>query len=192
MIIQNGKLLYHLTHIDNLDSIFTNGLLSRNNVQQLDGFVDVANHEILHSRHQHELDNYVLFHFHPYSAFDTAVKGNYGASNFVYITIQRELARQRQYKIIPRHPLNGPFQLYEYDAGFPLIDWNTMETKMTNFSSSEQTNHAKQVKMAECISPDSVLVSDFFKIYCNPTKKNKLQETYSRYSDLFIEGAWLN
>ena len=46
--------------------------------------------------------------------------------------------------------------------------------------------------MAECISPDSVLVSDFFKIYCNPTKKNKLQETYSRYSDLFIEGAWLN
>ena len=63
---------------------------------------------------------------------------------------------------------------------------------MTNFSSSEQTNHAKQVKMAECISPDSVLVSDFFKIYCNPTKKNKLQETYSRYSDLFIEGAWLN
>ena len=77
MIIQNGKLLYHLTHIDNLDSIFTNGLLSRNNVQQLDGFVDVANHEILHSRHQHELDNYVLFHFHPYSAFDTAVKGNY-------------------------------------------------------------------------------------------------------------------
>ena len=30
MKIKDGRLLYHLTHIDNLDSIIENGLLSRN------------------------------------------------------------------------------------------------------------------------------------------------------------------
>lgn len=74
MNIRGKKLLYHLTHIDNLDSIIENGLLSRNQAIQR-GLLnkDIANHDILESRQLNHLDDYVLFHFSPYTAFDNAV-----------------------------------------------------------------------------------------------------------------------
>lgn len=47
MNIKEGKLLYHLTHIDNLDSIIKNGLLPRTRVIENDLLcTDVANEDI--------------------------------------------------------------------------------------------------------------------------------------------------
>nr|WP_051514417.1 DarT ssDNA thymidine ADP-ribosyltransferase family protein [Nitrincola nitratireducens] len=59
---QNGKLLYHLTALDNLESILQNGLQSRAALQE-NKFEDVADSEILKSRQQHGLDQFVPFHF---------------------------------------------------------------------------------------------------------------------------------
>lgn len=72
---KNGKLLYHLTSIDNLDSIFENGLLPRKYVRENEiGFKDIADPEIIDKRELLGLDKYTPFHFHPYTAFDYAVK----------------------------------------------------------------------------------------------------------------------
>lgn len=102
MNIRGKKLLYHLTHIDNLDSIIENGLLSRNQAIQR-GLLnqDIANHDILESRQLNHLDDYVLFHFSPYTAFDNAVRYEYGAENFVYITVYRSYAEYSRFKIVP-------------------------------------------------------------------------------------------
>lgn len=191
MNIREGKLLYHLTHIDNLGGIFEGNLLSRNSATQLYTFTDVADEEIIQGRQQHLLDDYVLFHFHPYSAFDVAVKQKYGPSNFVYITIQREVARRRGFQIIPRHPLNGSLKTYDYGEGINEIDWGAMEMKKSEIETEEEIRYARQVKMAECISSNPVLVSDFFRIYCNKVQLNKLQSTYMEHKNKFEGRVWL-
>lgn len=63
----NGKLIYHMTSIDNLPSILKFGLLPRKYLLQNHNiqFTDVADPEILSKRERYKkaLSQYVLFHF---------------------------------------------------------------------------------------------------------------------------------
>lgn len=192
MKIKDGKLLYHLTHINNLDSIIENGLLSRNQVIQR-GLLnqDIANHDILEIRGLNHLDNYVLFHFHPYTAFDNAVRGEYGAENFVYIVVYRSYAEYSNFQIIPRHPLNGEFELCDYNEGMNRIDWETMERKKKDFPPTDW-DYAKEVKMAECISCNPIPSQDFAYIFCNERHVEGLKSRYPTMADKIQSGVWLN
>lgn len=192
MKIKDAKLLYHLTHIDNLDSIIENGLLSRNQVIQR-GMLnqDIANPDILESRQLNHLDDYVLFHFYPNTAFDNAVRYKYGAENFVYITVYRTHAEENGFQIVPRHPLNGEFELCDYNEGMTRIDWETMEQRMSEIDSTNQ-GYAKEVKMAECISSEPVLPQKFAYIYCNERYVEDLKIRYSTIADKIQSGVWLN
>ena len=75
MNIKDGKLLYHLTTLSVFESIVVNGLLSRGDLlrKQLN-FVDTANHDILEGRDRLGLINYIPFHFHIHTNYDTFVK----------------------------------------------------------------------------------------------------------------------
>src|SRR5699024_1097130 len=92
---------------------------------------------------------YTPFHFHPYSSFDVAVKNTYSNQEFIYICIQRDLAKSNNFKILPRHPLNTEenFQLYDYEEGIEAIEWDTMHRPGT------EEPYVKSVKMAECLTP---------------------------------------
>lgn len=191
MEIKNKKYIYHLTHIKNLDSIMENGLLSRNNARRLDGtFLDVANPEILEQRSINNLGDYVLFHFHPYSAFDVAVKAEYGAEDFVYICVDRSTAKRKNFKIIPRHPLNGDFEIYDYDEGFENIDWDLLETNMNDIPENKK-NEAKLSKMAECVCSETVSSENFSCIYCHGSRVDELQKKY-KHICYVNSGVWLN
>ena len=72
---KEGKLLYHLTELKNLESIIDFGLVPRKILRENTvTFGDVADPEIIRKRESLGLDGYIPFHFHPYSAFDVAVK----------------------------------------------------------------------------------------------------------------------
>lgn len=72
---KNGKLLYHLTELKNLESIVLLGLVPRKVLLENEvKFEDVANPEIIIKRQELGLSEYIPFHFHPYTAFDVAVK----------------------------------------------------------------------------------------------------------------------
>jgi len=145
---KQGKLLYHLTKLSNLDSILKHGLLPRKDM--IDSklcFSDVANQDIISKRTELGLDIYTPFHFHPYSSFDVAVKNTYSNENFIYICVTRADAKHNKFKIMPRHPLNmEDCRLMEYEEGFKEIDWDTMHAK------GRQDDYAKKVKMAECLT----------------------------------------
>jgi hypothetical protein len=68
--IREQKLLYHLTSIENLSSIFHNGLRPR---AQLDTFADVADAQILSKRKTLGLERYVPFHWFAANPFDGSV-----------------------------------------------------------------------------------------------------------------------
>ena len=145
---RNKKLLYHLTKLDNVQSIIEHGLMSRAEIKNKKlNYGDVADPEIISRREMLGLDIYVPFHFHPYSAFDYAVKNNHPDDKFVYITIKRALAEIAGFKILISHPLSREeCILYDYSEGISKIDWDTMERVGT------EDQYAKNVKMAECLS----------------------------------------
>lgn len=192
--IQEGKLIYHLTKIENLDSILENGLLCRNLVSSdllnVDFFDDVADPTIIEKRNN--LVDYVPFHFHPYSSFDNAVKYKYGAENFVYITMLRERAKELNFNIIPSHPLSlgSEIEIYNYDEGISCIDWKAMETPLNGLD-EKRTNYVKQIKMAECLAYGQVSVEDFYFIYCHESKLADLRKKYgSRFK--LTRGYWFS
>lgn len=158
---KEGKLLYHLTKLDNLESIIKNGLLSRKKViEKHIGFEDIANAEIISKRTELGLDVYTPFHFHPYSAFDVSVKKTYRGQDMIYLCVDREMAKLCKFKILPIHPLSSEeCVLYEYDEGFEKIDWDTMTEK------NRIDDYAKHVKMAECLTEKVITICAIKCIY---------------------------
>lgn len=158
--IENGKLLYHLTKLSNLDSIIKEGLTSRrlllkNHII----FEDVADPGIMDKRTEYNLDKYVPFHFHPYSSFDVAVKNTFLNEEFIYICIQRKLARDNNFLILPKHPLTlSEVILYDYNDGITRIDWNAMEKRST------ESDYIHDVRMAECLTGKVVPLQCFHSI----------------------------
>lgn len=148
MNTRDRKMLYHLTELSNLDTILEHGLVSRkllleNNLL----FEDVADSEIIKFRKEKNLEQYVPFHFYPYTPFDWVVQNNNKDKNFIYICIEKELAKSNKFKIIPKHPLSmNPFKLYEYEEGMNIINWSIMDKR--DYKDIE----CKNVCMAECIT----------------------------------------
>ena len=166
--VKSGKLLYHLTELKNLESIIRFGLVPRKVLlENTVTFEDIANPEIIVKRERLGLDEYIPFHFHPYTAFDLAVKKQHANDEMMYICIRRELARRNNFKVLPKHPLSlEDCQLYDYEEGFKRIDWDTMaKVGLTDPDS-------KQTKMAECLSA-KVIPVDCFQCFYVPSEQSK-------------------
>ncbi|UWZ97432.1 DUF4433 domain-containing protein [Vibrio splendidus] len=153
---KSGKVLYHVTSIQNLPSILEKGLLPRNQKRPV---VDVADKEILSGREKHGLDAMVPFHFFADNPFDGRIQKDHPNETFVFIGVPRTYASSNDWKISAKHPLNGEFKLLDYAEGIEAIDWDTMNAR--NYTSHE----GKSVCMAECLSPTPVSPANFGQIY---------------------------
>ena len=157
------KYLYHLTDLNNMESIITYGLLSRARLQHsAAGFVDIADREIIHKRGG--LENFVPFHFVPNTAFDYVVKRDHPNKQFVYICISRSYARNHESYILTSHPTsNYACNPLSYDAGIQKLDWEAIEDPCAYMSSER-----KQRKMAECITREPI-TADHFEVILVPS-----------------------
>lgn len=152
--IKEGKLLYHLTSLSNIESILLNGLQSRATVTS---FKDIADPDIVKFRDENNISDSVPFHFFLGSPFAGRAQMNNPTEEFIYITIHRDTARKCNFKIIPTHPKHmHPLKIYDYNEGFEIIDWELMETR--KYDNVE----CKEACMAECISPSPVIKASQF------------------------------
>ena len=191
---KDGKLLYHLTFLDNLDSIIEENLLSRRVLNQKSSkFIDAANQEIICKREQLGLDCYIPFHFHPYSAFDVAVKNKFSGDDFIYLCISRVVARKNKFKILPIHPLSAEDKifLYDYDEGIEKIDWETLMTV------GRDDTYTKHVKMAECLTEHRIPIENFHCIYVKSSNVKEIVEKKLRVASVnfpppyvYIQDCW--
>lgn len=174
--IKEGKMLYHLTQLSNLDSIISHDLVSRSTLEQQGVlFSDVADSEIMRKRRSFGLHTYIPFHFHPYSSFDVAVKNSYN-EDFVYICISRMFARRNNFLILPKHPLSAhDVVLMDYDDGMDAIDWDAMER------SSTESEYIKNVRMAECLTQEAIPVTSFFSIAVRDVQTKRIVEQKLRH-----------
>lgn len=168
MSIKDQKLLYHLTSLDNLESILNEGLLARNNIENFD---DVADLEIITFRQANNLTQYVPFHFFANNPFDGRVQINFPDKEFIYICISREFAENNNFQIIPKHPnAMRPLVLYDYVEGYEMIEWDTMDKRVYS------DDNCKHICMAECLSQNTIKPDEFSCIYVRDEKvKNNIK-----------------
>ena len=166
--VKEKKLLYHLTKLDNMKDIIHQGLLPRRYLIEHEmSFKDVADPQIIGKREELDLDKYTPFHFHPYSAFDVAVKNTYAEDLFVYICIKRALAEFNNFKILIKHPLSQEeCVLYDYEEGMNKIDWETMERV------GAVDEYSRNMKMAECLT-DKRIPAELFQCVYVPNEETK-------------------
>ncbi|WP_314918890.1 DarT ssDNA thymidine ADP-ribosyltransferase family protein [Pseudomonas helleri] len=174
--IKDQFFVYHLTSVENLDSIFKDGLKPR---ASLTDFTDVADEEILSKRKALELDAYVPFHWFAGNPFDGRVQRDRPKSKFVQITVYRSFAKSKGWKIIPHHPLaDEKIELLSYDAGFDAINWDLMDAR------DYHNARSKRVCMAECLSPGVVHPRDFSRIYVPNNEVKQLCEAKLKNANL--------
>lgn len=173
--IEEGKLFYHLTPLKSLESIIQRGLMSRDSLAQNNiTFMDTADPAILDERERLGLSQYIPFHFHIHTAYDTAVKNHNSDKYFVYICIRRSFAQNQHFSILPIHPAsNERPNILNYDDGLMQIDWNVMNLKKSEAESQNiSERYRNQVRMAECLSPSTINARNFHAIYV-PNEKVK-------------------
>ncbi len=161
-----GKLLYHITHIDNIPSILTLGLMSRKTLEQTGiYFKDTADQEILNKRENYKdsLSQYVLFHFFAKNPYDGAVCKTNGAENMVIITIPRALHQQYRFLVIPSHPLDSDTpDIYPYEEGLKKIRWDILDMQVGR---DYHNPEIKKACMAECVADRTISPLDFYGLY---------------------------
>lgn len=177
--IKDRRYICHLTALDNLESIVKYGLLPRNQLHQ-GQFVDTANHDILLGRTQFQLGDFVPFHFHHHTSYDTKVKNDNLDKEFIYLCINREKAKQNGFLILSIHPTSTyAVPPAPYEEGFNSIDWNTMEM---NKGECEDENYRTQVRMAECIHKGALNISNIDFIFCRTDEiKNDIMKIFDNY-----------
>ncbi|MFR6582257.1 MAG: DarT ssDNA thymidine ADP-ribosyltransferase family protein [Ruminococcus sp.] len=96
--------------------------------------------------------------------------------------LPRILARRNNFRILPKHPLAlEECQLYNYDEGFEMIDWDIL-TRV-----GQNDEDARQIKMAECLSPLVIPVDAFQCIYVSS------KETENKVADMLKQkGVYLS
>lgn len=186
--VRDKKLLYHLTKLDNMERIVRHGLLPRRYLLEHGMFFgDVADPEIIDKREELGLDIYTPFHFHPYSAFDVAVKSRHVTEKFVYICIKRALAELNGFKILLKHPLSQQeCVLYDYDEGITKIDWDTME------GVGAEDDYSRNVKMAECLTDKRIPAELFQCVYVPDIETKKYIENIFRDSGIVEQPPYIN
>lgn len=162
-----GKLLYHITHIDNIPSILEYGLMPRKELERqgIVEFYDIADPEILSKRETYKraLSEYVLFHFYSKNPFDGRVCRTYGAENMAIITIRRELHQKNEFYIIPSHPLDKDEpDIYPYNEGFRLIRWDILDRESGR---DYRDPEIKKACMAECVMKYTIPCQAFHCIF---------------------------
>lgn len=157
--IRDQKLIYHITDLENLESILQEGIKPRS---ELTNFSDIADKEILEKRKHLNLENKVPFHFFVNNPFDGGIVKNNPMTQFIILAVYRSHAKSEGWNIIPKHPLaNESLRLMGYDEGMNVIDWNAMNERNYNDANS------KSVCMAECLAPGTVLASSICSIFVN-------------------------
>ena len=164
---KDGKLIYHLTSLENLEGILKHGLIARRNLNLFD---DVAEQEIISHRQVMGLDEYVPFHFFAGTPFDGAVQKKHSKKEFIFLTVTRLFAEKSKFQILTQHPLSDvkPLPL-SYSDGIQEINWRIMELR-------DYSNHeCSEICMAECLSPIVITPENLFCVFTpNEEVKNKV------------------
>lgn len=164
----SGRFVYHFTHIDNLEEIIKNGLLSTN-LKAKKGIKhkDIANNEIQHRRSEMKvtcgpggvIHDYVPFYFTKRSPMLlNVIKGkNVDQEGIIYLAIPIEAVEDKSvvFSTSSANTLSPP-AFYSDSSDLDKLNWNIIDSRV--WVPSPET--LKQQKMAELLIHDKITFSD--------------------------------
>lgn len=172
----NIDFLYHMTHIDNLDSILKHGLLSHNNPYKQQ---DISNKQV-NSRRSHretiyyrKVHDYVPFYFNPRNAMLYRNLHKYG-DNIIILKFRRELLLQKDTIFTNKNASTDSVKYFNNFRDLDKLNWEYIWS-----SSWYDRIIIKQTMMAEVLVYNRVSIDYLEGIVCKSKKmKLKLEEKY--------------
>ena len=154
LIIQSKKdfKLYHMTHINNLQSVFTNGLLSHNTMKDY-AYIDISDTAVNNRRSNIEpffeksIHDYVPFYYNVRNAMLNRVQREHG-ENIIILEIGLEASFEKYTLFTNQNASTLDVVFYNCIKEFlESVDWNTIYS----WSWFEREIEVKQKMMAECL-----------------------------------------
>lgn len=149
--------LYHLTHIDHVQTIFKDGLLSHNNAHER-GLVqhDISNPSVQDQRAirfigKRPLHDYVPLYFNPRNAMLFDVFKNRTLKDIVLLRLSRKLMLQKGVWFTDGNAANDPTLFYNKLEDLDKLDWDCIRARYWN-----DYEDGKRKCMAEILVPDKI------------------------------------
>ena len=111
------------------ESKIHDGLLSRVSLQEKQiAYTDIANEDILSKRTEKGLDQCVPFHFHTHTEFDVAVQKQRRLEGpYIYLAVNRSVARDKKFKIILRHPISSGSEIKIVNVNIRMYNFDDVQ-----------------------------------------------------------------
>jgi len=167
--------LDHMTHINNLETIFKYGLQAHSNPYKKK---DISNQEVNNRRESREniygrkIHEYVPFYFNPRNAM--MYKNRY--EDIVILAFDKELLAQDDTLFTDRNASTSNVHFYNKVDDLDKINWNLVKSNRWH----DKAPIAKQIMMAEVLVYKQVSMSYLKSIYVkNQITKNMLMKKYN-------------
>jgi len=153
---------YHMTHIDNISSIMTNGLLAHGNEFQKQ---DISDHAVNDRRSKLEtvylkpVHSYVPFYFNPKNAMLYRRKGI--QEEIVILVFSKNLINEEGTVFTDGNASSGATRFFNNLEDLKWLKWNCL-----NDRSWYNHRDGRRVRMAEVLVPHRVGVEKLEKIIC--------------------------
>lgn len=184
--------LDHMTHINNLDTIFKYGLQAHNNPYKKR---DISNQEVNNRRESREyiygrkIHEYVPFYFNPRNAMMYRNKDE----DIVILAFDKKLLGQDNILFTDRNASTNSVNFYNKLNDLEKINWSLVKSKRWN----DKAPIVKQIMMAEVLVYKQVPISFLKGIYVkNEATKAMLMKKYNLPSwkiaiepDLFFQSS---
>jgi len=169
--------LKHMTHIDNLDSIFKEGLHSHSNPYKKR---DISNTAVNHRREAREniygrkIHDYVPFYFNPRNAMMYKNRDE----DIVVLAFSKKLILQDDVLFTDKNASTNSVHFYNNIEDLDKINWNYV--RQTSWYGRENEKEIKATMMAEVLVHESVSMKYLKCIYCKSTgMKEMLVDRYN-------------
>lgn len=164
-------MLYHMTHIDNLDSILTHGLYAHNNpLQQQDisnravnsrrGYADPIYHKSIH--------DYVPFYFNPRNAMLYRTQSQY-KDNIVILGFDSRLLLMENMLFTNGNAAANGTQFFNDLQALKTFNWNLIFSRSWN----GYGEHVKKLMMSEVLINQHLRQDMIESINCSSTRMKK-------------------
>lgn len=183
-----GKYFFHFTHIENLEDILANGLLSTNEKQDKSiEHVNVASSDIQCTRHEMEVTcgpkghvhDYVPFYFNPRTPmFLSIIKSrNYDQPYFIYFAVSIDKLENEKF-VFTNKAANRRYEpptFYDCPSNLNELSWNCIESKAWSSPNEDE----KHKKMAEALHFKEFDLNDISYIVAwNESVKEYVEKTF--------------
>ena len=172
--------LYYLTHIDNVESILRNGILSHNKSSSIKS-KKIYNEEVIERRkrvrlpNNEHLTNYANLYFQPknpmlYSVLNEVGEGNIekGCDSIVLLAIRKEILDDASY-VSPANAATYLAEFLDCEKGIRKIESKILKD---DFYWNDLSG-GKAKAMAECLVKDCIPANKIISVYCGTEKAQK-------------------